>query len=244
VDSLSIPPLSSFVADSVTPVITGWVNGTTAVPANTYVVKLASTAGAQVKFRIDALHGATNTNPGTVTITYAYRASSSVEFGTAATFTVTVPPTGSAYVNFTGTPPTVTIGTTAPAAWDVTFTGYKIFVNGGASGTGGVTVLPIITGTQPYAPFDQVTKALVATVPPFDGFSADVSGGAFVSADKSRKWYRYNLTGNHDITPTFNTYLVKTPAGIFKVQVTSYYNTVGVGNYISIRSAKIATLAD
>jgi hypothetical protein len=190
------------------------------------------------------LHGATTTNPGTVTITYAYRASSSVEFGTPATFTVTVPSTGSAYVNFSAAPPTVTIGTTAPTTWDITFTGYKIFVNGGASGTGGATVLPVITGTQPYAPFDQVDKAFVAIVPPLDGFSADASGGAFVSTDKSRKWYKYNLTGNHDITPTFNTYLVKTSTGIFKVQVTSYYNTAGVGNYISIRSAKIATLTN
>lgn len=239
IDASSIPSLSAFIADSVTPVISGWANGTTSVSANTYVVKIASTPGAQVKFSVTAFTNPTTTSPGTITITYASRSSSTAEFGAPSTLDIPVPTTGSAYVDFTQG--TVTPGTTAPTTWDVRVAGYKMFVNGGVSGTAGVTVLPVIQGAQPYAPFAQVNRTLLAPVPPL-AFSADDNGGAFTSSTPSRKWYEYNLTGNHDITPTFNTYLIKTPTGIFKVQVTSFYNTAGQGSNISIRSAKIANV--
>lgn len=56
--------------------------------------------------------------------------------------------------------------------------------------------------------------------------------------DKSAP-FRYNLTGTDRLHPAFNTYLVKSGAKVFKVQVTDYYSNTGAAGFPTIRYARI-----
>lgn len=56
--------------------------------------------------------------------------------------------------------------------------------------------------------------------------------------DKSAP-FRYNLTGNDRLHPAFNTFLVKSGAKVYKLQVTDYYSNTGVAGYPTIRYARI-----
>ena len=72
--------------------------------------------------------------------------------------------------------------------------------------------------------------------------ATDIPVDASFSADvfTAKKWYRYNLTGNdHQIWPTYDVYLVRRGAAVYKVQVTSYYSAAGTSRQITIRSAQI-----
>lgn len=45
-------------------------------------------------------------------------------------------------------------------------------------------------------------------------------------------WYQYSLEGNHKIWSQYGVYLIKNSNGVFKLQITSYYDTEGTsGNY-------------
>ena len=49
--------------------------------------------------------------------------------------------------------------------------------------------------------------------------------------DKS-PWYQYNIEGNHKLWSQFGVYLIKNANGVFKLQITSYYDAEGAsGNY-------------
>ncbi|PHR85218.1 MAG: hypothetical protein COA59_02300 [Colwellia sp.] len=53
-----------------------------------------------------------------------------------------------------------------------------------------------------------------------------------VLAFKNHAWYKYSLEGNHKIWSQYGVYLVKNANGVFKLQITSYYDTDGnSGNY-------------
>ncbi len=56
--------------------------------------------------------------------------------------------------------------------------------------------------------------------------------------DKSAP-FRYNLTGNDRLHPSFNTYLVKSGTKVYKVQVIDYYSNTGVAGFPTIRYARI-----
>jgi hypothetical protein len=61
------------------------------------------------------------------------------------------------------------------------------------------------------------------------GFKADQYT---VLAFKNNPWYQYSLEGNHKIWSQYGVYLIKNTAGVFKLQITSYYDTDGnSGNY-------------
>jgi hypothetical protein len=51
-------------------------------------------------------------------------------------------------------------------------------------------------------------------------------------AFKENPWYQYNLEGNHKIWSQYGVYLIKNTTGVFKLQITSYYDDDGnSGNY-------------
>ena len=60
---------------------------------------------------------------------------------------------------------------------------------------------------------------------PAQAYSSDAFGGVFAGSP----WYRYNIDAsapNH-IHPTFNVYLVKRGADVYKVQLIGYYGPAG-----------------
>ena len=51
--------------------------------------------------------------------------------------------------------------------------------------------------------------------------------------------FRYDLNGDQRLSPTFNTYLVKNGAKVYKLQVIGYYGTSGSGGFPTLRYARI-----
>ena len=67
-------------------------------------------------------------------------------------------------------------------------------------------------------------------------FAEDDFGGVFAE----HPWYRYNLEGNHQIWPTYQVYLIRKGADVYKVQLTGYYErNTGDARHISFRYAKL-----
>lgn len=116
--------------------------------------------------------------------------------------------------------------TTAP--WDLRFQRTHISTNGGASGTGGVSVAAL-TGTT----FAAVTSA------PADGWISDAADGngdgmpdyAFEQGDG---WYDYDQT-THVVTPKPIVWVVKTDGGsTLKLEVQKYYDGAGTSGWFTL----------
>jgi hypothetical protein len=112
--------------------------------------------------------------------------------------------------------------------WDIHHGGDMLFLNSSVSGPGKAGAL----GSKRYGPiWDSIDN-------PSDGvaFFMDEFGSAF----RNPKWYRYNLDGNHDLHVNGAVYGVKTNDGIYKVQVSAYFEHGGsdVGNF-KVRFARI-----
>jgi len=228
VDASQIPAAAAFQSDVLVPVIAGWYSGGGAAAAartdsSWLIAKGDGTARIVGKFRVTQISGASGTAPGSVTFEYAMQATPGAAFGSLQTKTVTV---GSSPVYFdlaAGAVSTV-------SAWDVEFDGFNIRLNSGVSGSG--TVRGLSAGATAFSSID----ATFASSPPASAFRSDAFGGVFVS----KKWYRYNITGtDNQIWPTFNVYLIAVGTSVYKVQLTSYYSTVGMARQITLRYSRI-----
>lgn len=230
ITTAQVPADNQFVSEELLPRITGWYTGTGASAqanaARTFVVLRTRVTPVPLygKFHVTNITGATATSPGTVTFEYAMQATSNGTLPAAQTATVTV---GSAPVYFD-----LAAGAESSAAgtWDIQFDGFVIRSNSGASGGAGHLVAPPLD--VPFASLDR--DALYAL--PNSGFGQDALGGPF----GSHPWYKYNVTGSdQQIWPNFNIYLVKKGTEVYKLQVTSYYNSTGQSRRITIRSARL-----
>lgn len=228
VTGASVPAATSFVADALNPAVSGWFTGTgasaTAAPSKSWIVRRS--AGGSVilaKFRVTSIAGATATSAGTITVEYAIQPSSGAAFGPVATRTIDV--SGApVYLDLAAGP---VAGT---SNWDLRFSGFEIRLNGGVSGTGGVSAV-----IDESMPFTQLT-AQYASFAPTVAYRADSYGGVFVSSP----WYRYNITGtDNQIWPNFNVYLVKRGETVYRIQVISYYGPTGTSRQITLRSSRV-----
>jgi hypothetical protein len=225
-----IPADDRFDAESLVPRITGWHTGSgaTAVanPGRAFVLLRSRVLPVPLYgvFRVTGISGATASSPGTVTIEYAMQATGTGPLPAARTLTI---PVGSAPVHVD-----LVAGATvaASATWDIRLEGFLIRANSGASGGAGILVAPPVD-----APFATLDLARLRATPNRD-FGQDALGGPF----GARPWYRYNVTGSDlQIWPTFNVYLVKKGAQVYKVQLTGYYDTQGQSRRITVRSARL-----
>lgn len=131
----------------------------------------------------------------------------------------------------------------ASSAWDLGFQTTKVMVNGGANGPGGMVVHCICqnAGATPeqvmaMTPDSELPEFEAITRNQIPAAGADWSAAVFTE----KPWYRYNLTGSdHQIWPTYETYLVKRGDEVFKVQLTGYYNAAGDARHITFRYAKL-----
>ncbi len=218
---------SQFLADELTAAISGWYayNPTThaiapAAPNGFYVRRANGTSFA--KMRVTAIEGGSQARPDRVTLEYAVQPAAGAALG--ATQTATVDLTGGAPVHFSFANGVVDAG----AEWDLKLAGWEIRVNGGASGSGQGGA---IASSVPFASITDPGEA------PASVYKADGFGGVFAA----KRWYRYNITGSdHQVWPTFDVYLVKRGAEVFKVQLTGYYNAQGDPRNISFRWAKVS----
>jgi hypothetical protein len=228
VTTASIPASTSFVADALNPAISGWFTGTgtsaTAVSTKSWIVR--RTAGGSVilaKFRVTSISGATATSAGNVTVEYAIQPSTGAAFGAPTTRTIDLS-AGPVYLNLASGP------VPATGTWDLRISGFEIRVNGGVSGTGGVSAL-----IDESVPFGQLTAQYASSAPAV-AYRADSFGGVFVTSP----WYKYNITGtDNQIWPNFNVYLVKRGETVYKVQIISYYGPTGTARQITLRSSRV-----
>lgn len=124
------------------------------------------------------------------------------------------------------------------AEWDLGFQRFHIISNGGASGSGGVSVATLS---------EQTFDAVVA--PPSDGYLEDlpdsddsdtITNSAFESGDG---WYVYD-EGTNRLSPRGAVYVVQTARGAhYKLAFLDYYDAAGSGGHPSFSWAELAATA-
>ncbi|HEY4218667.1 MAG TPA: HmuY family protein [Gemmatimonadaceae bacterium] len=231
----SIPADSLFTADAASQAISDWYDYNTTThavtpSANVWGIRLASSGG-YAKFHVIALPTPGQSNAGPVTIQWAVQSSATGALGADQQAVVDLSSGSKVYVNLS----TGATSASATSTWDIALQGYTISVNGGSSGSGSVGVVALVPSTF-YTSYAAITSIPVgATGIPSTAFTTDGAGGAFLSAAP----YRYD--GNsHQVYPTYDVYLVKHGTSVYKVQITSYYNTGGVFGYLTLRYTKIS----
>jgi hypothetical protein len=152
---------------------------------------------------------------------------------------------GWAYVDFTGSAAIpVSIGTAAESAvWDLGFNATTVTINGGTNGPGDVVAYCICQNAAANAPqvmaysaANQLAAFEAVTAAQIPANTGVWNAGVFDTS----KWYRYNLTGaDHQVWPTFDVYLVKRGADVYKVQLINYYGPGGEPRRITFRYAKL-----
>lgn len=220
----SVPAGLTFTSDVLTPAITGWYTGTGAAaaadPAKTYLVRLADSLS-YAKVRVTSLQTPSATSAGRVTLEYGLQPSAVAPMEMARTITVDLTTAGAKSVD-------LNIGavTSSGTDWDLRLEGFTIKVNGGVSGSGKGAALPATTS------FANTTTAVVAP----QSYRTDVYAGVF----GANRYYRYNITGDNRISPTFDVYLLTRGTTVYALQILSYYSTTGQARHITFRYKQLA----
>jgi hypothetical protein len=221
VTAADIPEEASFEPEVLVTAINGWYSGTgaaaTAESDQAWLVRLQD-GTSYAKLRVVSLAGPTAEHAGEVTLEYAVQPTAESAFEPVQTVTLDASSLVSLDLN---------TGSVAPAEgeWDVSLEGFDLRINGGVSGSGGAGATP-----SPE-PFEAVTTAAVDS----RAYQVDVFAGVF----GSHPWYKYNLTGENIIHPTFDVYLIKRGDDVYKVQLIDYYSPAGDPRHISFRYAKL-----
>lgn len=219
----AVPTGLSFSSDVLTPAIVGWFGGTgasaTADTAKTWLVRLNdSTSFAAL--RVKAIVGPTATHAGAVTLEYRLQATVDAALGAPQEITVDAGAAGGTRVDLNAG-----ATTTDDASWDLHVQGFTIRVNGGISGSGKGGAATSATA------FADLTTAVTNA----SAYRIDTYAGVF----GTQRYYRYNILGDHKISPTFDVYFVRRGADTYKLQVIGYYSTTGTARHITFRWAKL-----
>jgi hypothetical protein len=216
-----IPPAESFETDALVTAIRGWFGGTgaaaTAETGKAWLLRLEDGAS-YAKLRIVSLASPTASNAGQVTLEYALQPAGDQPFGPIQSITLDASSPTSLDLN---------TGSTAPAegTWDLRLEGFTLRLNSGESGAGSAGA------AETTEDFDAITTANVDS----RAYQVDGFGGVFTS----HPWYRYNLTGENRIHPTFDVFLIQRGDEVYKVQLIDYYSTTGEPRRITFRYAKL-----
>jgi hypothetical protein len=221
VSEADIPPETGFESEVLQTAIDGWYGGSgagaVAESGVAWLLRLQDGAS-YAKLRVVSLTGPTEAHAGQVTLEYAVQPTAEAAFEAVQTVTLDASSPASLDLNS---------GSTAPAAgeWDLSLEGFTIRLNSGVSGTGAA-------GATPSAePFATVTTAAVDS----RAYQVDAFAGVF----GTNPWYRYNLTGENIIHPTFDVYLLKRGPDVYKLQLIDYYSAAGEPRNITFRYAKL-----
>lgn len=120
-------------------------------------------------------------------------------------------------------------------AWDLALRRFTIKINGGASGEGDVSVAVL------KEKFADVTADSAETfvTDAEDGDDTDTDPD-YVFSSGDTGWYDYDPT-SHKLTPRAHVYVVKTvEGGLFKLEITNYYNEAGSSGYPNVRFEQLA----
>jgi hypothetical protein len=219
----TVPAGLNWMSEALTPAIVEWHTGSgasaAADPTRTYLVRLRDSLS-YAKVRVVGLAAPTATSPAAVTLEFAVQASAAGALGAAQTLEVDLSTPGIKRVDLAAG-----AVTTSETAWDLALEGFDIRVNGGVSGPGKGGAALATTA------FDETTTAVTAA----NAYRTDVYAGVFAA----HRYYRYNIAGDHRISPTFDVYLVRRGSATYKLQVTGYYNGTGEARHIAFRWKRI-----
>ena len=221
VTSADIPDASEFQSDALVPAIQGWYAGTgetaVAAPENSSLARLQD-GTSFAKLHVISAHRSLAEHAGQVTFEFAVQPAADQPFE--ATRTVTLDASAPSRVDLnTGAT------TRADTASDLSLDGFTIQLNGGVSGRGAAAAA---VATEEFS------SIATATIDP-RSYLQDNFGGVF----NSHPWYRYNLTGENIIHPTFEVYLIKRGDDVYKVQLVNYYGSTGEPRHITFRYARL-----
>jgi hypothetical protein len=117
-------------------------------------------------------------------------------------------------------------------------------LNGGSAGIGGVTGYCLcqnagatdaeILAMTPELELSDFEAVTATTVDPAT-YSANASPDVFAATP----WYKYNLAGDHRISPTFNVYLVRRAETLYKLQLINYYGPAGEIRQVTFRYVRL-----
>lgn len=219
----SVPASANFTADVLSPAMTNWYSGAgsnaVAISNALYFVRLSDSSGV-AKVRVKSVQNPTATHAGVVELEYAI-AANNADFGEVRTATIDLSSGPKAFDFEQGQV------TTSPTSWDLRFDGFLVRANGGVSGPGKGAVATLE---------DEAFETAEPTAVPANAFRIDSYAGVF----GNYPYYKYNLAGDHRITPTFDVYLIKRGSTVYKLQITGYYNATGTARHISLRYEQIA----
>lgn len=211
-------PAGGFTSEALVPAISQWYTGSGAnavADGATWLLRLRN-GTSYAKLRVVSLTGSDASDAGQATLEYAVQPTAADPFGE--TETVVLDAGSGATLDLTS-------GTIDGTEWDVSLEGFTFRMNSGVSGSGNAAA------TRSESSFEAVTTASVdARAYRQDGF-----GGVFTASP----WYRYNLTDEHIVHPTYQVYLLQRGSDVYKVQVVDYYGTAGEPRRITFRYAKL-----
>lgn len=120
--------------------------------------------------------------------------------------------------------------------WDIGFSATNVALNSVA----GVTAACLCQNTG--ATNEQVLSMTAASEKAdFDAVTSVPAGVTFTAdAFTTSRYYRYNILGDHRISPTFDVYLVKRGTAVYALQVTGYYDATNKSRQVSFRYKQIA----
>jgi hypothetical protein len=219
VTAAQVPAGASFEAEALVPALRGWYTGAgTAALASTgttWLLRLDDGVG-YAKLRPVSLTAPTDAQAGQVALEYAVQPAADQPFG--AVRTVTLDASSATALDLAS-------GVLGPSVegWDLRLDGFTIRLNGGVSGSG------IAAATTTTEDFASVATAAVDS----RAFQQDGFAGVF----NSHPWYRYNLTGENIIHPTFDVFLVRRGTAVYKLQLVDYYGPAGEPRRITVRYA-------
>lgn len=219
----AVPAGLSFSSDVLTPAIAGWFsgNGASAVAdtTKTWLVRLDDSLS-YAAVRIKEIASPTATHAGSVTLEWRLQATAAAALSAPQTLTVNAGTAGGVLVDLNAG-----AVTTNAANWDLRVDGFTIRVNGGISGSGKGGAATTATA------FADLTTAVTAA----NAYRIDTYAGVF----GTQRYYRYNILGDHRISPTFDVYFLRRGVDTYKLQVTGYYSATGAARHITFRWAKL-----
>ncbi len=227
VTEAEIPPDGSFGSEGLGPDYAGWFRfdpvsgGLVANPAAAWKVVLAG--GGHAVFRVARIVA---TQTALDSVTFEWRlAGAGGDLGAATSLTVGTA-AGQNAVSFTNG----TAGGASGCDWDVS-AGDAFLVSVNAACAVGTFPLDVSEG------FATIVRADDA--PAYGPFLSLISGPLPSSFSDFEAPFLYNLAGDNRLSPTFNIYLIKVGASVYKIQFTGYYDAGGASGYPTIRYAKL-----
>lgn len=225
-----IPAEGQFQSDRLTENRQGYLNFggvPTANPALYWKLRLAN--GAFALLRVTAIAFTPQFQVASLTLESRLQATAAASLGAVQTLTIT--PAGQ--TQSISLVSNAVVAAPSGCNWDIAFNPapnqLSLALNDGCN-----------VGSYPGATSPTFANAASASdAPQYAAFLSQLVGPIPFSVTDKGAPFRYNLTGNDRLHPSFNTYLVKSGTKIYKLQVLDYYSNTGAPGYPTIRYARI-----